>query len=162
MLLLCMWYSVACYDQSHYYAVLVHMLTCLAYAPAQACPSILCWYYRYMYGIIFILLPKLWKVGTCTASLLSCNSFFVVNTYRMEKSALPALAVILALALGCGAFFNQPPDKFDDNSLLMCYVTNPFFRTGRDQPARVLEDPPLIPLQQLSEFDQVWLPVSSG
>ena len=94
--------------------------------------------------------------------MLSCNSFFVVNTYRMEKSALPALAVILALALGCGAFFNQPPDKFDDNSLLMCYVTNPFFRTGRDQPTRVLEDPPLIPLQQLSEFDQVWLPVSSG
>ena len=67
MLLLCMWYSVACYDQSHY-AVLVHMLTCLAYAPAQACPSILCWYYRYVYWIIFILLSKLWKVGKCTAS----------------------------------------------------------------------------------------------
>ena len=80
----------------------------------------------------------------------------------MEKSALPALAVILALALGCGAFFNKPHDKFDDNSLLMCYVTNPFFRTGRDQPPRVLEDPPLIPLQQLSEFNQIWLPVPSG
>ena len=86
----------------------------------------------------------------------------VVCTCRMEKSVLPALAVILAMGLVCGAFFNQPPDEFSDNDLLTCHVSNPFFRAGRDQPARVPEDPPLIPLQQPLGFNQVWQPVESG
>ena len=79
----------------------------------------------------------------------------------MVKCIVSAAPVVLALCLVCGAFFNQPPDKFDDNDLLTCYITNPYFATGRDQPARIAEEPPIIALQQL-EVDEVWPPESSG
>ena len=79
----------------------------------------------------------------------------------MVKRILSAAAVVLTLCLVCGGFFSQPPDKFDDNNLLTCYISNPYFATGRGQPARIAEEPPTIALQQL-EFDEVWLPVSSG
>ena len=80
----------------------------------------------------------------------------------MEKHALSAAAVVLTLCLVCGALFNQPSKEFDDNKLLTCYITNPFYTTGSDQPARIAEETPIIPLQQLNEFDVVWQPESSG
>ena len=80
----------------------------------------------------------------------------------MEKHALSAAAVGLTLCLVCGALFNQPSKEFDDNKLLTCYITNPYFATGRDQPERIAEDPPIIPLQPINEVDAVWQPVSSG
>ena len=78
----------------------------------------------------------------------------------MVKRALSAAAVVLTFCLVCG--FNLPSKEFDDNKLLTCYIANPFFATGRDQPERIAEETPTIPLQQLNEFDVVWQPVSSG
>ena len=81
----------------------------------------------------------------------------------MVKHELSVAAVVLTLCLVCGALFNQPSKEFDDNKLLTCYIANPFFATGNpDQPERIAEETPTIPLQELNEFDAVWKPVSSG